>query len=84
MFGLIPRSSVNASFLMEGKMYVSRDYYYKRVGWRWEVWTRLGDQHFKIGQFRFWRWRTACRVANEVFAAYHNGRDAERGRPQTP
>jgi len=64
-----------------GMPYVSRDYYCKRVGLRWEVWTKYGDHHFKIGDFRFWRWRTAAKITNEIFAAYHNGRDAERGRP---
>lgn len=61
-------------------MYVARDFYEKRVGWRWEVWTSIGVHHFRVGDLRFWRWRTAARVVNEIFGAYHAGRDAERGR----
>lgn len=62
------------------KLYQRRDFYWKRVGWRYEVWTQLGDHHYRVGDFRFWYWRTAARVANEIFGAYHAGRDAERGR----
>jgi hypothetical protein len=60
--------------------YISRDYYWKRVGLRWEVWTAYGDEHSRVGDFSFWRWGTAARVSNKIFEAYHTGRDAERGR----
>lgn len=61
-------------------MYVIRDFYWKRVGFRWQIWTRLGNEHRRVGDLSFWWWGTAARVCNEIFAAYHAGRDAERGR----
>lgn len=60
--------------------YLRRDYYWKMVGWRWQVWRQVGDRHERVGALQFWWWRTAARVTNEIFAAYHDGRDAERGR----
>lgn len=60
----------------------ARDYYWKRVGLRWQVWTELHGHHFRIGDFAFWRRRTAARVCNEIFGAYHNGRDSVRASEQ--
>lgn len=60
-------------------MYKRRDFYWKRgVIWRWEIWTEVAGYHFRVGDFRFWRQRTAAQVTNEIFAAYHAGREAER------
>jgi hypothetical protein len=64
-------------------MYKRRDYYWRQVAGWWEVWTEIDGNHFRVGDFRFWRERTAAQVANEIFAAYHNGRDAGRARSQT-
>lgn len=58
--------------------YQRRDFYWKRVGWRYEVWTEIAGHHHRVGDFRFWCWRTAARVRNEIFGAYLAGRDAER------
>jgi len=61
-------------------MYQRRDYYWKRVWFWFEVWTQNGIQHYRVGDMRFLSWRKAARVCNEIFAAYHEGRDAERRR----
>jgi hypothetical protein len=62
--------------------YVSRDYYWQgKPGafyTKWEIWKKVGDKRSRVGGLSFWRMRTAARVCNEIFAAYIEGRKAER------
>jgi hypothetical protein len=58
--------------------YQRRDFYWKRVGWRWEIWTEIDGQHGRYSPLRFWNWRRAAVLCNDMFSAYHAGREAER------
>lgn len=58
--------------------YQRRDFYWKRVGLFWELWTECAGAHFALSSLRFWREGTAANVTNLIFAAYHDGRDQER------
>jgi len=59
-----------------------RCYYEKRVGWHWEVWFCRSDSsadpasgatEWKAVSTRFWRWKTAARIANEMWTAFNDG-----------
>lgn len=54
-----------------------RDFYWKRVGWHYEVWAEIMGAHYSLG-LHFWREKTAALVTNVIFGAYHDGRDVER------
>lgn len=65
-------------------MTLRKDYCWKRVGWRWEVWAhdldRYGHPVFsrRVIPLRFWTWRQAAVVSNAIFEAYNDGRSAQR------
>lgn len=54
-----------------------RDFYWKRAGWRWGIFTEANGEHGSLGM-KFWREKTAALVACQLFNAYHDGRDVER------
>jgi hypothetical protein len=59
-----------------------RCYYAKRVGWRWQVWFCHSDEspdphngatEWMAVSTKFWRWKPAARIANEIWAAFNDG-----------
>jgi len=60
----------------------ARVYYPKRVGWRWQVWfahqdgstdPASGGREWMATSTKFWRWRSAARIANEIWCAFNDG-----------
>lgn len=64
------------------KIVPGRCYYEKRVGWRWQIWfchsdssadPASGATEWMAVSTKFWRWKTAARIANEIWSAFNNG-----------
>jgi len=56
-----------------------REYFAKKVGWRFEIWARVGDAEIRaLHGVKFWRVHTAVLTAQSMQSAFDNGWWAHR------